>query len=320
MQNDAGEFVDLYVPRKCSASNRIIGAKDHASIQINISEVDKVTGRVNGQFKTYAICGAIRRMGESDDSILRLAKNDGIVSKYVCLSYPLTLGAGSSKTAKDSMPASGKMVCSSSLEVHWEQSQETNVLQQERSSPVRSSVQHGHIEPKPSGCLVTPAQPVCVAGAPRTHYTSAAGMGHSTSWTWGMSDVNGHSLHPPYFNLAEGTRISATATCGEEAVGAGSRRAVEDLYCKLVGGPVAGGDPNQTIQGQYCDICSSANSNKAHPITNAIDGTERWWQSPPLSRGLEFNQVNVTLDLGQVTQVLLGCVVDCAGKDLPLCF
>ncbi|NWH53082.1 RS21 protein, partial [Ciconia maguari] len=45
-----------------SASNRIIGAKDHASIQINISEVDKVTGRVNGQFKTYAICGAIRRM------------------------------------------------------------------------------------------------------------------------------------------------------------------------------------------------------------------------------------------------------------------
>merc|ERR1712235_1670 len=81
MQNDAGEFVDLYVPRKCSASNRIIGAKDHASIQINIAEVDKVTGRFNGQFKTYAICGAIRRMGESDDSILRLAKNDTIVSK-----------------------------------------------------------------------------------------------------------------------------------------------------------------------------------------------------------------------------------------------
>uniref|UniRef100_A0A4X2LQT9 Small ribosomal subunit protein eS21 n=1 Tax=Vombatus ursinus TaxID=29139 RepID=A0A4X2LQT9_VOMUR len=81
MQNDAGEFVDLYVPRKCSASNRIIGAKDHASIQMNVAEVDKVTGRFNGQFKTYAICGAIRRMGESDDSILRLAKNDGIVSK-----------------------------------------------------------------------------------------------------------------------------------------------------------------------------------------------------------------------------------------------
>ncbi|TNN80054.1 40S ribosomal protein S21 [Liparis tanakae] len=81
MQNDSGEFVDLYIPRKCSASNRIIGAKDHASVQINIAEVDKVTGRFNGQFKTYAICGAIRRMGESDDSILRLAKNDSVVTK-----------------------------------------------------------------------------------------------------------------------------------------------------------------------------------------------------------------------------------------------
>jgi hypothetical protein len=55
-----------------------------------------------------------------------------------------------------------------------------------------------------------------------------------------------------------------------------------------------------SLQGQYCDICTAANSNKAHPVSNAIDGTERWWQSPPLSRGLEYNEVNVTLDLGQV--------------------
>lgn len=57
------------------------------------------------------------------------------------------------------------------------------------------------------------------------------------------SGVNGYSLHPPYFNLAEGTKITATATCGEEESG----RSVEDLYCKLVGGPVSG-DPSQTIQ------------------------------------------------------------------------
>ncbi|EHH19538.1 hypothetical protein EGK_02217, partial [Macaca mulatta] len=56
-------------------------------------------------------------------------------------------------------------------------------------------------------------------------------------------------------------------------------------------------------QGQYCDICTAANSNRAHPASNAIDGTERWWQSPPLSRGLEYNEVNVTLDLGQVFHV-----------------
>lgn len=34
MQNEAGEYVDLYIPRKCSASNRILSAKDHASIQV----------------------------------------------------------------------------------------------------------------------------------------------------------------------------------------------------------------------------------------------------------------------------------------------
>ncbi|XP_043854205.1 40S ribosomal protein S21-like [Dromiciops gliroides] len=81
MQNDAGEFMGLYMPWKCSVNNRIIRAKDHVSIQMNVAEVEKVTGRFNGQFKTYAICEAIHRMGESDDSILWLAKNDGIVSK-----------------------------------------------------------------------------------------------------------------------------------------------------------------------------------------------------------------------------------------------
>ncbi|XP_015515581.1 small ribosomal subunit protein eS21 [Neodiprion pinetum] len=81
MENDAGEFVDLYCPRKCSASNRIIHAKDHASIQLTLADVDPQTGRQTETSKMYAICGAIRRMGESDDCIGRLAKKDGILAK-----------------------------------------------------------------------------------------------------------------------------------------------------------------------------------------------------------------------------------------------
>ncbi|XP_022915969.1 small ribosomal subunit protein eS21 [Onthophagus taurus] len=80
MENDAGEFVDLYRPRKCSASNRIIHAKDHASIQLAIVDVDPVTGRMTDTTKNYALCGAIRRMGESDDCIVRLAKKDGLLA------------------------------------------------------------------------------------------------------------------------------------------------------------------------------------------------------------------------------------------------
>ncbi|XP_064409675.1 laminin subunit alpha-3 isoform X2 [Latimeria chalumnae] len=110
--------------------------------------------------------------------------------------------------------------------------------------------------------------------------------------------VLGFSLHPPYFNLAERAKISATATCGEDELG----RPKQELYCKLVGGPAAG-VLSQTIQGQFCDYCNSSDPNKAHPVTNAVDGTERWWQSPPLSRGLTYNGVNVTLDLGQLLHV-----------------
>lgn len=79
--HDTGEFVDPYVLWKCSASIHIISAKDHASIQINVTEVDLVTGWFNGKFKTYAICRAIRRMVKSDDSVSHLVKADGIVSK-----------------------------------------------------------------------------------------------------------------------------------------------------------------------------------------------------------------------------------------------
>ncbi|KAI4497437.1 hypothetical protein M0802_007448 [Mischocyttarus mexicanus] len=81
MEDDSGNVVDLYIPRKCSSSNRIVHAKDHASIQLTLAEVDPETGRMTDTTKMYAICGAIRRMGESDDCLVRLAKDDGILPK-----------------------------------------------------------------------------------------------------------------------------------------------------------------------------------------------------------------------------------------------
>jgi hypothetical protein len=41
MLNDDKEMVDLYIPRKCAATNRILHAKDKSSVQINIAEVHK---------------------------------------------------------------------------------------------------------------------------------------------------------------------------------------------------------------------------------------------------------------------------------------
>ncbi|KAI6233060.1 40S ribosomal protein S21 [Aphelenchoides fujianensis] len=84
MENDQNEIVDLYVPRKCSSSSRIISAKDHGAIQIDFVDVDPATGRlIPGKVTRYAICGALRAMGESDDCLLRLAQRDGIIPQNI---------------------------------------------------------------------------------------------------------------------------------------------------------------------------------------------------------------------------------------------
>ena len=67
-----------YVPRKCSATNRIIKAKDHASVQISIGKVDE-NGRYTGENHTFALSGFVRAMGEGDDSMNRLAQKEGFL-------------------------------------------------------------------------------------------------------------------------------------------------------------------------------------------------------------------------------------------------
>ncbi|KAK9316721.1 ribosomal protein S21e [Lipomyces starkeyi] len=79
MENDKGVLVELYVPRKCSATNRIIKATDHASVQINVADVDESGLVVPGSYTTYALSGFLRSRGEADDSLNRLAQTDGLL-------------------------------------------------------------------------------------------------------------------------------------------------------------------------------------------------------------------------------------------------
>ena len=37
--NEQGDSVELYIPRKCSWTNKILGAKDRASIQFSVGKV-----------------------------------------------------------------------------------------------------------------------------------------------------------------------------------------------------------------------------------------------------------------------------------------
>lgn len=53
MQNDEGRIVDLYLPRKCSATNRLIPAKEHSAVQLNIGQAaGGHDGGVHGAFTT----------------------------------------------------------------------------------------------------------------------------------------------------------------------------------------------------------------------------------------------------------------------------
>lgn len=67
------------MPRKCSATNRIIKAKDHASVQLSIANVDENGHAIAGSNTTYALSGYVRARGEADDSINRLAQQDGLL-------------------------------------------------------------------------------------------------------------------------------------------------------------------------------------------------------------------------------------------------
>eukprot|EP00102_Acyrthosiphon_pisum_P016424 XP_008187385.2 PREDICTED: laminin subunit alpha [Acyrthosiphon pisum] len=50
---------------------------------------------------------------------------------------------------------------------------------------------------------------------------------------------------------------------------------------------------------KVCDHCDDSRPDKSHPPEYAVDGQETWWQSPPLSRGMKYNEINLTIDLGQ---------------------
>ena len=76
MENDKGQCVDLYIPRKCSATGRLIAAKDHGSVQLSIVDVD-ANGVMLKSSKTYAFSGFVRSLGQSDDALNRLATQDG---------------------------------------------------------------------------------------------------------------------------------------------------------------------------------------------------------------------------------------------------
>ncbi|XP_050712288.1 laminin subunit alpha-1-like isoform X2 [Eriocheir sinensis] len=95
-------------------------------------------------------------------------------------------------------------------------------------------------------------------------------------------------LFPHVINLATGAKITTNATCGEDG---------PEVYCKLT--------DHSGNRAPQCGVCDalSPDPSRRHPITNAIDGTNSWWQSPTLAAGRWYEWVTITIDLKQVYQV-----------------
>ena len=79
MQNDDKKVVDLYIPRKCSATNKLIGPTDYSSVQLNIADIDE-NGVALKSVQTFCVSGRIRRQGMSDGCLNRLFKEKGLLT------------------------------------------------------------------------------------------------------------------------------------------------------------------------------------------------------------------------------------------------
>ena len=62
---------------KPPSTNRLVKAKDHSSVQINVANVDPVTGVATGENTPYCLAGYIRFKSEGDMALTDLVqKND----------------------------------------------------------------------------------------------------------------------------------------------------------------------------------------------------------------------------------------------------
>ena len=83
MQNSEGQYVDLYIPRKCEATNRLIDCKDTASVQITLNtdglnvELDKDKKNL-----TVILSGFVRSKGNSDAALNKILYDKKILSFY----------------------------------------------------------------------------------------------------------------------------------------------------------------------------------------------------------------------------------------------
>ncbi|KAH0481248.1 MAG: uncharacterized protein KVP18_002199 [Porospora cf. gigantea A] len=78
MQNDQGKLVDLYVPRKCSATGKLIPAFEHGAVQLSVGLVNE-QGVYDGNIYSFTVSGAVRGRGDADNALNRLFQEKSLL-------------------------------------------------------------------------------------------------------------------------------------------------------------------------------------------------------------------------------------------------
>ena len=77
--NLENKLTDIYLPRKCDFTDRVVTSKDHSSIQLSISDVLSFLIQVNsdgtinlGKSSIVTISGFVRSTGQGDAAIQKV--------------------------------------------------------------------------------------------------------------------------------------------------------------------------------------------------------------------------------------------------------
>ena len=84
MQNSEGQYVDLYIPRKCQATNRLIDCKDTASVQITLNTDGLNLEKQKDDKKNFTVVlsGFVRSRGNSDAALNKILYQNKMLSFY----------------------------------------------------------------------------------------------------------------------------------------------------------------------------------------------------------------------------------------------
>nr|BAK02400.1 predicted protein [Hordeum vulgare subsp. vulgare] len=77
--NQENKLTDIYLPRKCDYTDRLITSKDHASIQLTIAQLNE-DGTVNlAKNDIITISGFVRGTGQGDMALTQLLSENKII-------------------------------------------------------------------------------------------------------------------------------------------------------------------------------------------------------------------------------------------------